>query len=469
MPPKVAALVYVGFILWFFRRQSKIIGRMSPGLWIAFIWVTIIASRPVGYWIQSGNAAAAFSDSSGGSFIDRNTYLILILLGLCVLAKRSVPWSYALPRMAALALFYGYLMISVTWSDFPFIAFKRWFKDSGNIVMILIILTEENPIQAIRGLFVRCACVLMTVSVLFIKYYPDLGRYYHRWTWSTLYCGITTNKNSLGDAAMMGSFFLVWNLAEMFDFSEGKRRIFQCWPELLILAMCAWLLHISQCATGVFCVVIGLGIYFAAKRPWFRRNLAQFSLCGLALAAVIVAVTAIPSLRAVLAGLLDRDVTLTGRTEIWAAVLKLDTNPLIGHGFASAWLTPAGRALSESVGFPHAHNGYLETYMHSGFIGVFLLLGAIVAAGKNAANELGRETKMGRLFLALFVVGVVYNYTEVSFNDSNIVGFCLWMMAAYGVARMYIEAREEESMAAVAGSLEDDPETAAAGPLGNAV
>ena len=38
--------------------------------------------------------------------------------------------------------------------------------------------------------------VLIPVSVLFIKYYPDLGRYYGRWDYHTFYCGVTTNKQT---------------------------------------------------------------------------------------------------------------------------------------------------------------------------------------------------------------------------------------------------------------------------------
>ena len=42
--------------------------------------------------------------------------------------------------------------------------------------MILVILSEEDPANAIRTVFVRCAYVLIPLSILFIKYYPEVRR-----------------------------------------------------------------------------------------------------------------------------------------------------------------------------------------------------------------------------------------------------------------------------------------------------
>jgi O-antigen ligase len=147
----------------------------------------------------------------------------------------------------------------------------------------------------------------------------------------------------------------------------------------------------------------------------------------------MVAFTAIPSFRGAIAGIVGRDVTLTGRTLIWEQALGMGTNPVLGTGFASTWLTEKGMALADSMGgLSHAHNGYLETYLHSGWIGVLLLLAVLYMAGRNASRQLSASTVAGHLFIALFLSGLLYNYTEVAFNDNNIVGFALWLMAAQG-------------------------------------
>jgi exopolysaccharide production protein ExoQ len=429
MPSRVAALLVVGFILWLFRRQSKRTTPMSPGLWVAFIWLAIISSRPVGYWFADAGVAAS-ADPMGGSFIDRNTYLILIVLGVIVLARRRINWGPLLAPGKCLWIFYAYLLISVVWSEFPFIAFKRWFKDFGNVVMILIILTEEDPVEATRAIFVRCAYALISISVLFIKWFPDLGRYYHKWTWETIYCGITTNKNSLGDIAMMSGLLLLWNIVDFEGYPKKGGRFKDVWPDLFVLGMCCWLLHKAQSATSLTCFILGIFIFFFSRLSWARNNLPRLGLFGLGVLLVMLAFTVVPEFRGAIAGVLGRDVTLTGRTDVWEAALNLGTNPLLGSGFQSTWLTEKGAAMAEELHVPHAHNGYLETYLHTGAIGVLLLLTVLYCAGRTAARNLVDGTISGNLFMAVFLSGVLYNYTEVAFNSGNIIGFALWLMAA---------------------------------------
>src|SRR5439155_9069149 len=87
-------------------------------------------------------------------------------------------------------------------------------------------------------------------------------------------------------------------------------------------------------------------------------------------------------INAELAQSVGRDPTLTGRTNIWNAVLSTHTNPILGTGYESFWL---GRRLNEvwrqaGAGINEAHNGYLEVYLNLGLIGLFLLVVFLVAS-----------------------------------------------------------------------------------------
>ena len=102
--------------------------------------------------------------------------------------------------MGAIALFYSYCAISILWSEDPFVAFKHWFKGIGDIVMVLIILTDEVPSGALRQVFKRIGYVLIPLSVLFLNYFPELGRVYTTGGASE-YTGMANQKNSLGRTA----------------------------------------------------------------------------------------------------------------------------------------------------------------------------------------------------------------------------------------------------------------------------
>src|SRR3984893_16756181 len=82
-----------------------------------------------------------------------------------------------------------------------------------------------------------------------------------------------------------------------------------------------------------------------------------------------------------LAGAVGRDPTLTGRSNIWKAVLSTNTNPLIGTGYESFWLGPRLNHVWQLAGqVNEAHNGYLEIYLTLGLVGVFLLFLFIIAS-----------------------------------------------------------------------------------------
>ena len=77
---------------------------------------------------------------------------------------------------------------------------------------------------------------------------------------------------------------------------------------------------------------------------------------------------------------MGRGPNMSGRTELWGILLELHPNPILGTGFDSFWM---GERLEKLQGIliwvNEAHNGYLETYLDLGLIGVFLLIGLFVA------------------------------------------------------------------------------------------
>ena len=95
--------------------------------------------------------------------------------------------------------------LSVLWSDFPFITFKRWFRDLGNYLAILVVLSDPRPLEAIRALLRRLSYLLIPLSILLVKYYPN-GREYSIWTGPDC-SGATTSKNMLGSCAWSARSF----------------------------------------------------------------------------------------------------------------------------------------------------------------------------------------------------------------------------------------------------------------------
>jgi O-antigen ligase len=121
--------------------------------------------------------------------------------------------------------------------------------------------------------------------------------------------------------------------------------------------------------------------------------------------------------------LLGRDATLTDRTRLWADVIELQDSPILGKGFESFWLGERAVIMAEEWWWHpnQAHNGYLETYLNLGFVGLFLLLAVIVSTFRNIKQQLPVDLGVARLRLAYLLAILAFNYTEAAFKGVHVV------------------------------------------------
>lgn len=400
-------------------------------LWLPSIWMGLLLSRPLAYWFSGGSLEGAELEAHlDGSPVDRNALILLISLGLVALPSRKLQWGVALRDYRIIWLFYAFAIVSTLWAPYPVVAMKRVIRELGNVLMILIMLSEARPIDSIRRVFVQCTLVLVPLSVLFIKYYPEIGRYYHRWTYQVAYSGVTTNKNSLGLLAMLGGLFLLWYILGNNQDRSVWQRFRTMWPESIVFALCLWILNLANSATASTCFFLGVAAFIYAHNRGQRLTprASMWTTLGIGLFGALVVTNS--TLRGLLAQSVGRDSTFTERTDIWEGVLALPTNPFVGAGFSSVWLTSYGWTLRDQIGgLAHAHNGYLETYLNGGFVGVGLLVAVLLLAARQAGAHLRARTSAGPIYLTIVIIGVVYNFTEVTFSNGNGLGVLLWIIA----------------------------------------
>ena len=425
MPRQLALCFAIGFILWLLARDRALRGKFSGSLWIPLIWLSIIGSRPISVWFGSEIPADAESE---GSPVDRLIFVVLILVALVVLHRRKVNWTRIAAGNKWLCLFLIYLGISTLWADYPFVSFKRWIKDIGNVVIVLIILSEEDPVGALKSVLFRFASFSIPISILLIRYFPDLGRYFNPFVWTYSYGGVATDKNELGMTLFTGGIGVFWGFLDLWNQRSRYRK--EVFAHLLLMGMCLWLWIISKCATSLACTILGVSLLFAMKATSFRNALHRVGLSGLLVLAVIVLfLSALFNPVEVVTSGLGRDVTLTGRTDIWREVLRVDINPLIGAGYSSFWQPNRAEGVSKALGFfftlKEAHDGYLEVYLNGGFAGLALLAIVLLSSAKRILNGLEAGDSFGAFCLAVLVGAIFYNITESAFCGLLTIWFML--------------------------------------------
>jgi hypothetical protein len=367
-----------------------------------------------------GTQAAAFED---GNWFDRIVYITLIVLALRALMSRNIEWSGVIRKNLPLAMLLLFGLVSVTWSDFPAVAIKRWIRDIGGYLVLLVVLSEDDPRYATEVLLRRLAYILMPVSVVLVKYYPDLGRGYDGWTGAAFYMGVTTNKNMLGLLCFMCGIFLLWDcLVRWHDRKNpATRRVL--YADAFILGLTLWLMNLANSSTSTVCFVIGAAIVSAKYIPGIRHNIRSMGVIIPVTFAAYFSLDWLINLREIVTSSVGRDSTFTGRVDLWEYLDTIDTNWLLGSGYESFWLGPRLDLLWARFqwGPTQAHNGYREMYLNLGMAGLLLLFGVLIAGYVRMYRQLATSPDVALLGLSIFVTLLLYNWTETAFRNGHLL------------------------------------------------
>lgn len=420
-PPVAATLLGLGVIGLFHLERDRD-SRTSPALWLPVAWTCLGASRMVTEWLGGVTRVSSPDEYLAGSPLDRAILSALLGIAMMVLLVRGGRCTAILRLNAPLLLFLLYCAASVLWSDFPWVALKRWTKAVGNVVMVLVVLTDANPSAAIRRFFAWTGFLLIPVSVLLIAYFPGSGLEVHRVSGMVYYIGAATQKNGLGAICLIVGLATLWRLLEAVRDQGAGERIGPFAAHGLILALALWLLRMSDSSTSLVCFLLGSVLLVVTTFSGGRRFAAIHASVG-ALVGIALCTLLFSDVYASFVGTLGRSVNLTGRRGMWATLFTMNPNPWFGTGFESFWLGDRARAVWRRYSFHpnQAHNGYLETYLTLGWIGVGLLVTLFASGYRHVITGLQRNVPAGRLKLAFLVVAVFYNVTEAGFKVMHLV------------------------------------------------
>jgi exopolysaccharide production protein ExoQ len=415
--PLALLICSIGVLGLFFLNRDKSV-RTSKALWLPVIWLWVVGSRPVSSWFGVGGGGSLAS-TLDGSPVDAAIFEALIVAGLLVLFQRSHRTNRFLKLNAPILAYFLYCMISTAWSPIHEPAFKRWIKAIGDLVMVLLVVTDTQPIAALQRLYSRVGFILLPFSVALIRY-TDLGRGYDP-DGNPMNTGVTTNKNSLGLVVFVVSLGALWSVRTLILDRKAPNRTRRLVAQGTLLAFGIALLQMAHSATCVFCFALGAGLMFATDlRAISRRPARVHALClGALFAGVLIMLTGGTSM---VTGALGRDSTLSGRTDIWRASLNAADSPILGTGFESFWNVNIGKVAAGLPGYwgiqnlVSAHNGYLQIYLDLGWVGLCLVALIIISGYRRASRAFYRDRGVGSLMLVYIITAAFYNITEAGFR-----------------------------------------------------
>jgi exopolysaccharide production protein ExoQ len=439
LPPPLALFLTLALMAFLFRRDIREKPNVSGALWLPLLWLLIGMSRPFTEWLNIfGLHVSGAASTDEGSPVDAFFFFAMVIMGLCILIKRQIHLSEIVLNNGWLIAFLLYCFISIAWSDVPFVAFKRWIKILGHPIMALIVLTEPDFEEALTRLMMRCAYVVVPVSILWIKYYPQLGRTSGPWG-GIMYQGITHGKNGLGmDCLILGLFFF-WYLLQIWRTERNTRRRDELRLIVGFLLMISWLLRTSHSALSTISLLLAiLIVVFVGIRSINKNFIGTYILTALVLVAAAELAFGISG---DVSEALGRGSHMSGRTEIWSIFLRLQDHPILGAGYGSfrageqrgriseafsEWAQRYGDAATTTT---PTHNSYLQIYLDLGLIGLSILIGLLIATFWKIRFELFRNFEWGRYRLGLFLGFLVLGWGETVFDQMGAVWFVFYIIA----------------------------------------
>ncbi|MEZ5937029.1 MAG: O-antigen ligase family protein [Hyphomonadaceae bacterium] len=371
---------------------------------LRYLWLPFYALIGLGLVVRGRTALRA---------IVRSPLLMLLAAGAIVSALWSINPETSLRRgiaVLATTLLGAYLAASYSWRDLLRLLGAVWLALMG--------------MSLISGIVAPGFAVMDEV---------------HPGAWA----GGWWEKNQLGGHAARAAFlmaFLAWR-------DGGARKLWAAGA-----AMSVVLVVLSTSVTSMLGALLGFGVLAAAW--WTLRGKRHFLFLGwvgvVSVSALALALAVAP---AAVFGLIGRDPTLTGRTDIWDALAgAISQKPWLGYGYGAFWGIDSEPRywIQQAVDWaaPSGHNGWLDLAIGLG----------LPAAGLFAVDvvlTLWRAAKLSTVSPAgVFALGALTQILMFSLSESILLAQNSIIWATY---------------AAISIKLALEPPVAAGAPVRSAV
>jgi exopolysaccharide production protein ExoQ len=363
------------------------------------------------YLTGNPDADTEVGDSSPANSVMMATILIVSLI-LAFRYRDNI--IRAIPGMAPVLCFLALAILSAAWSDYPAITLRR----SGTAITTALwgaYLASRFSMRDIVVLIASSIGIIAVASMIAGLLFPDIGVNVLLQSdpdgvagWK----GVVSDKNSLGIVMATGTVTMLY-----LAISQGEtRRRKMMWLGGMLL--CGMLLYLSQSRTSWVSALAGI-VCCGVVRAMYRRP---------AIGVVVVAwifLLALPGMLlvmrdlSVLTSLIGKDATLTGRVDLWNVVLPYgDQRPWFGYGYGAFWIEDSPRTQEiwnalNSYKPPHAHNGWIETYLELGLIGCAVVAVQLLQMLKDAARASSQGRDVDAPYMLLVVVMMlIFNMVE---------------------------------------------------------
>jgi O-antigen ligase len=378
-----------------------------------------------------------------GSAFSRALWLGLLGSGVLVILWRApLAWAYLRSVNPFLLLFAGLALASVLWSILPQLTLRRCIRLITIIVDCTAFVLVAWDIRRVQSAMRPILTLLLLGSIVFGIVRPSLA--IHQETSAELlnaWHGLTNHKNSLGALSC---------LAIIFWFHGWLAREVRTTWALAGGGIALTCLLLSRSTTSLMAMVAVLPFMLVLMRapaglrswlPWLVG--AVIFMLVMYTLVVLHVMPGISILLSPISAITGKDLSFTGRTEIWSVLTAhIREHPLLGTGYGAYWSGSSSPFTRMNAFYPgSAHNGYLEVLNDLGWVGLLCLLGCIWVYARQSLRVLAVNVSQGALYLGLLVQQGLTNLSETHWLSVLSVDFVIMTLAMTALGRTMLDQR----------------------------
>jgi O-antigen ligase len=319
------------------------------------------------------------------------------------------------PALVALAA------ASYFWSEAPGLTLRRTMALAATTLFGLWLAARFSR-RELLGILAAVLGVSAVASLALGLLSPELGRSAE---FDGAWLGVFGHKNGMGKAMVLAALVL---LVRAPDAAPGRGA-----RAALLLGIAA--LVVLSRSTSSLVALAAVAALVPLLRALAARNLLLLLAAPVAVCAGAVLAGGTGAGAASMAGALGKDATLTGRTELWGAVLaSIGKRAGLGYGYGAFWHTAEeSESLFAAIGWGawHAHNAFLDAWLNLGLVGVVLLVAALAWAGTRAVRDLRAGSGPDAAWpLAFLAFTVMTNLTESRLLEPGTLYWALFVAVA---------------------------------------
>jgi O-antigen ligase len=319
--------------------------------------------------------------------------------------------------------------LSALWSASPSMTFRVTVELLLTMAFAFY-LSERFSTERLMRILVFTGVVTAFLSIVLVILLPAVG-IYHRDD-SGAWQGITSHKNALGIA-------MAYLLTPIFFIRASllKKAIY-VGTALFLIYKCqsrgAWFI-----TAGMLLLVAWIGLFRRLK----RNEKLLITLISISIVVVVVGL-GIAYFEPIMKGI-GKDPTMTGRTDIYIAVVKsIMKHPFFGYGMGAFWfgVNPESNAIAMEIHWPsigYAENGVLEAWLQIGAIGLVLAMYPVIRALQLCVRLLRHPFYNARVgwFLSLLFLELITNIEGGMVLTPSSLNWTLTLVAVVGIMKEY--------------------------------